>query len=241
MSFLTRVLNRISLGVWWRILPINDEDDHESIAFGTGVLWENLLPLLMNNGLVYSGLRSTVNTYIVSEPTWKTFCLLYQHDNKEKLEIGSYKPDNGIREYFICRGEPYFSKPVYQVKERMKGSFAIGELQSLGNLGRAIARHATIIRATSLYRRLGVSDQEDSTNNKENTRTKPTDEEHQQQMMLNLQSDVENAISFALALDLDRRPRMNRQGTGVIEIEKSLRQAREKERLLVIYTAKKWG
>ena len=52
--------------------------------------------------------------------------------------------------------------------------------------------------------------------------------------------ETKNAMSFALALDLDRQPRMNGQGTAVTPVH-DRKQARENERMMVLFTAKQWG
>ena len=52
--------------------------------------------------------------------------------------------------------------------------------------------------------------------------------------------EVEPQMQFALALDLGRRPRMNRSGTAEIVVHKQ-KQAKQVERLMIITTAKLWG
>ena len=53
-------------------------------------------------------------------------------------------------------------------------------------------------------------------------------------------NNVDNDIEFALALDLERRPRMNRSGTERIEVHRR-KQACENEKMLVLHIAKLWG
>ena len=67
-------------GVWWQILPVNDEYDYDIIACGIGVCWKNFLPLLLHNGLFYTRLSSTVNTYLVSDFTWKISAFFLSND-----------------------------------------------------------------------------------------------------------------------------------------------------------------
>ena len=49
----------------------------------------------------------------------------------------------------------------------------------------------------------------------------------------------EDEIAFAIALDLNRVPRLTRDGTGVIKIHK--KQALLNERMMVLFTAIRWG
>ena len=53
-------------------------------------------------------------------------------------------------------------------------------------------------------------------------------------------SEWENEISFTLTLDLDRRPRMNQQGTKEIEVH-FMKHAREDARTKTLCTAYLWG
>ena len=52
--------------------------------------------------------------------------------------------------------------------------------------------------------------------------------------------EVEPQIQFTLALDLGRRPRLNRCGTSNIIVHKQ-KQARQVEMLMIVTTAKLWG
>ena len=65
-------------------------------------------------------------------------------------------------------------------------------------------------------------------------------QQQQQRKVANPSLQVEPQIQFALALDLGRRPRMNRSGTTQIVVHKQ-RQAKQVERLMIITTAKLWG
>ena len=55
-SLLQRCMDTLSEGIWWRILPL--EDGYDDISVGMGIDWEDLLPLLINHGLLYSTKRN---------------------------------------------------------------------------------------------------------------------------------------------------------------------------------------
>ena len=52
--------------------------------------------------------------------------------------------------------------------------------------------------------------------------------------------DIENNITFALAINLNWQPRINHNGTGMIAIHSGC-QAKENQHLLALHTAKHWG
>ena len=73
MLLLRECFSKLSENVWWRILPV--EDDFDDISVGMGIHWEDLLPLLLHTGLLYTEKRSTVNRYMLNHFQWQTFCI----------------------------------------------------------------------------------------------------------------------------------------------------------------------
>ena len=69
--------------VWWRILPI--EEDYDDIATGMGLDWEDLLPLLIQNGPLYAQKRSTMNSYLVNHSSWQTFCICFPGSDQSQI------------------------------------------------------------------------------------------------------------------------------------------------------------
>ena len=57
-------------GIWWRILPL--EDGYDDISVGTGINWEDLLPLLIHDGLLYTTERTIACDYRVSRDKWES-------------------------------------------------------------------------------------------------------------------------------------------------------------------------
>ena len=51
---------------------------------------------------------------------------------------------------------------------------------------------------------------------------------------------VNDEVNYALALDLNRRPRLSRKGSSTILIHPK-KQATEMERVMALFTAQKWG
>ena len=160
MSLLNAAFLELTKGLWWQVLPLGDDDEADHIAAGIGIEWANLLPFLLNNGLVYTQIRSTVNCYLVSKQTRKTFCLLFLQD---KLQLGFYadRKQHMSCTYFVCCGKPQYPKPVDQIKGIWNGEYAFLELKQLGNLSQTVAKHVTVIRAQLLYHRFHQQQNED--------------------------------------------------------------------------------
>ena len=67
-SLLQRCMDTLSEGIWWRILPL--EDGYDNISVGMDIDWEDLLPLLIHYGLLYSTKRSTACDYLLPHNLW---------------------------------------------------------------------------------------------------------------------------------------------------------------------------
>ena len=237
-SLLHQSLQELPDGIWLRILPLGDT--YDDMCYGTGVDWEYLLPLLMNAGLIYSIRRSTVNQYAIVPTQWKMLCETTEGERRNKLELGTLSR-SGKRTYFICKGNPIFKSPCYQTKATEQGIFAFIE-ERLVNVGlrRRICEQVNVIQNQELERCFAeeTEQQEQQENNEENNTNKANtvaaaaNKANTVAVANNaaaavavateglagelLLQDVHQAIEYALALDLDRRPRLNRKGTDVI-------------------------
>ena len=100
MGLLNECFAKMTKNVWWRILP-NDEMDN--ICVGMSIDWEDLLPLLINAGLIFIRNRSAISKFFIDHQSWSTLAATFQ----EKIVIGSH--NNGVnRDVFICRGMPIY-------------------------------------------------------------------------------------------------------------------------------------
>ena len=68
-SLLQRCFQTLNEGIRWRILLL--EDGYDDISVGMGIDWEDLLPLLINHGLLYSTKRSIDCDYCISRDSWQ--------------------------------------------------------------------------------------------------------------------------------------------------------------------------
>lgn len=227
--------------VWWRILPI--EEDYDDVAFGMGLQWEDFLPLLLHGGFLYTEKRSTVNSYLLNHFSWQTFCFSFvpstrstrrQDDSLARLNLGYFVNKKGTRTHFICRGRPTFPSPGKQLQAVADGSFVFLDIRSGGNLKRRVATHARLLLSTYLMHRYNAGTNSIVLQPRKESNNVDVDNAD------TLYSDTENAISFALALDLDRRPRMNREGTSEVAVH-NRKQALETEKMMCLFTAKRWG
>ena len=79
-SCLQRCFAALSEGIWWRVLPL--EDDFDDICVDIGVDWDDLLPFLLHYGLLYTEKRQTFNEYLISSSMWQDFFTRYLLDEK---------------------------------------------------------------------------------------------------------------------------------------------------------------
>ena len=121
MSLLQRCFSTLNEGIWWRILPL--EDGYDDLSVGMGIDWEDLLPLLINCGLLYSTKRSTINNYLLSHNSWQSFT----ETSQGKLQMGYYINKHMVcgerkscRQYFIVNGDPIFESIYYKKQKQQQ-------------------------------------------------------------------------------------------------------------------------
>jgi len=199
-SLLIKCFDRLKTGVWWRILPTEDEDEYDDVSVGIGINWEHLLPLLMDSGLLKVDKHNRTDSYVVSHDTWTTFILTSTLD----LQKGSFAKCyivNGkkktVHQYFVCNGSPKFPNPSKQLKAIKKKIHAMPiEITHIGNLGRRVSTHGKkLLRAKYLYRVRTTSPPLGTTTTTATTAT--TDG-----MVDGTVVDVETKIAHALAINL---------------------------------------
>ncbi len=145
---------------------------------------------------------------------------------------------NQPRAYFFCLGDPLWSNPINQNKNEM---IVLVQLPPEGKQLRTkikrtvngILRRRLIGRVNGECSLLHVADSADAV-------TITTVAGMEEEQVVTLANIFEERISFALALDLNRRPRVSRTKEGFIPILPR-KQADERSRHLVIHTAMRWG
>jgi hypothetical protein len=232
---LLRSLFQVSMrGYWYRILPVDGM--HDDISIATGVEWTYLLPLLMKLGLIVAKVTSVVKEIQVVKRQWDEFGRGMAASIR--LETTSIRRKKQPRAYFFCLGDPIWSNPINQNKSDM---IVLVELPPEGKQLRTkikrtvngILRRRLIGRVNGECNLLHVADSIDAS-------TITTVAGMEEEEVMSLASVLEQRILFALALDLNRRPRLSRTAEAYIPILDS-KQADERSRHLVIHTAQRWG
>jgi hypothetical protein len=96
-------------GIWFRILPVDDQDD--DVCVGLGVEWRYLLPLLTTCGLLRSTVTSVVKEVHVVRSQWDEMAKAMDH----RMEVSSIRTVRYVRRcYFFCVGKPRYRNPLVQ-------------------------------------------------------------------------------------------------------------------------------
>ena len=107
-SLVEQLLAHSTMGLWFRILPVDDHD--EDICVGLGVEWRYLLPLLTKCDLLQSRVTSTVKDVHVGSKQWDELAKALSM----RLEISCIRTLYSRRSYFYCVGDPQFRGPIEQ-------------------------------------------------------------------------------------------------------------------------------
>ena len=224
---LSKVILEATEGVWYRILPVSEFDcATDDIQKATGVDWEYLLPLLLTCGLLYSVVTSDVKHIRVKLAQWQELQLDLQ--NKKPFEVTCVRRTGGGEEYFFCVGRPFYRSPLVQEDEDRTWRYARTNLRNT----ELVQEFAEEILNHRRYKRVMEDERK--------TRKKAEANERNQSIESEIAQQVEESICFALALDLDRRPRLSRTDARAIRILTS-RQASREARYNVVHTATLWG
>ena len=233
-SLLQTCMDTLSEGIWWRILPL--EDGYDDISVGMGIDWEDLLPLLIHDGLLYSTKRSTACDYRVSRDSWQSLTVL----SEGKLQLGSFTHNHMIRgkrtncrQFFICNGKPICKSPTQQLQEIKKGNYNYLQVRYAGCLKREVSSHATDL-THALY--MSRCDNDTTTT----TTTTTTNNNTDTTPIASNTTPVNHKIDFAFTLNFERRPRMDRNGDEEIKVHER-KQPQETEKTYALLTAKRWG
>ena len=180
---------------WYQILPA--EDEYEDIQQATGMEWTHLLPLLMYCGLITFRVDSMVKEGTVLVEQWEE--LGQAISRHVRLQITQIRSKGGDRIAFVCIDKPHYSSPAKQYKDTNLSlhNHSLMERQlvmDIKNLGEKI-------RAIRLYNRV--------MENHQDTNQTVDDEE-----VLHVTNEIREQINYALALDLQRRPRLSRTNAG---------------------------
>jgi hypothetical protein len=203
-----QLLAHSTTGLWFRILPIDGHDD--DICVGMGVEWHNLLPILIKCGLLRSRVTSVVKEVRIDATQWDQLA----KSLNMRMEVTCIRTLYSRRSYFYCIGDPRFRGPLDQEKalqvlqtgKKTRGLPFLSRQKELPRqLGMTVTRVATAI----------VNDRLASRNQSQQQTQQQVDELNDDQVEI-VANSAHEAIEYAVALDLDRRPRLSRLNAGTM-------------------------
>lgn len=227
---LTWILKSAKKGKWYRILPVSSfSDASDDIQVATGIDWEHLLPLMSKCGLITSTVTSTVKEDTVNRSQWDEVCnSLKKHC---RMQVTCVQPKRQKRVFYFCVDVPLYSNPIKQQQEqerlRKRPVYARPASRFIRDTVQSLAERIVNNR---IYERV-IEEQE---------RRMFVEDNDKEEEEARVGNKVKQCVNFALALDLDRRPRLSRSDANQIQILES-KQADERARNLVVHTAVLWG
>jgi hypothetical protein len=230
LDLLPRLFDRMKRGVWFRVLPT--EDTFDDICDAMSQDWDDLLPLLIDHGLLACDIRDgDVKNYKFITNVWEMFQMMH----RETLDMRRTPVTRvGVPViWYICLGNPEYDNPRHQEKAIKQKKFSYWEFDSspqdklLARELRAKAKEIHLSNAMAQIEKAKHSKEKDEARDK----------------VLQQESDpskFEEAITYGLSLDLERTPRLNRMGVKEIEIGKRM-QANKQERVMVLFHCQALG
>lgn len=188
------ILEQSIHGLWFRILPVDGHED--DICVGTGVEWQYLLPLLTKCGLLRSRVSSMVTDVHCDNGQWDEMAKSFSVE--VKMEITCIRTWHSRRSYFYCMGKPRYKNLFAQEAAVGSGKLVSIPRSPSRSLMQAVKKAASDVINSRLAERVQPNP------------PRPLDEE---QIDAVVQS-INNHINYAMALDLNRRPRLSRSNAG---------------------------
>ena len=104
------------------------EDTSDDICDAMNQDWEDLLPLLIDHGLLACDIRDDVKNYTFKINTWESF----QTTHRETLDMRRTPVKRmGVPTiWYICLGNPDYNNPLHQEKAIKQKEFAYQEFDS---------------------------------------------------------------------------------------------------------------
>ena len=114
---LVHIFSGMAQGFWWQVLP--DMDNDNTICIGTGVPWEELLPLLVKSGLLKPCVRSTVSGYKFKKNNWSDIANAVADECGHRFQFTHAEYNGQKKTWFVCIGDPLHRSVVCQFREKV--------------------------------------------------------------------------------------------------------------------------
>jgi len=206
---------------------------------GTGQEWDVLLPLLVQQGLLVPTIRSTVSSYAVVKEKWDGICRRVRNESGHKCEWGTLRLKEGQRNFHVCFGKPLYKNPAQQFRANVRILERRSSTTKANQLHQLLQSCCSYLKRISLVERLKKDREKKAEKNTETELAFEIDTDLGTADKDAVEAALTEKISFALALDSKRTPRLTRSGEKEIIVH-DRRQASERERSRILHTAVLW-
>jgi hypothetical protein len=213
-------------GYWFRILP-SGNDNELDLTLCLHVKWDLLLPIMIYSGLVSFRVTSVVNDAFLVLDQWEELSCSMQTKHNIRMQITNIRRKGRSRVHYICIGQSIWRNPAVQPK-----AFTCLPTHRV----RAEQRQLMLD-----FSRAGTRILDERNASRFNTLV--PSEPRPANWRINVQeitNRFEKEINYALALDLNRLPRLSRTNAAPIIIRKE-QQADLHARHMCVHNAILWG
>lgn len=220
-------------GSWFRILPVDGEDD--DICACLGISWKYICPVLNYMGLIGCYKTSVVKDSFVIDSQWiEMIHAVKKYHVKMYLTCVRSRGKNRRRVHYFSIDHPKYKNPFLQ--EKAGGAELVWRQRSsrLRKLIVDVQEAGEKILDKRNYSR-SMHEEERSS-----ARRRPRNEEDDAVVINTVSKQMNSAIDAAHNLDLDVRPRLSRKDASKIHVHNFV-QADERARSAAVHYALLWG
>jgi hypothetical protein len=167
--------------------------------------------------LIAVEITSIVKNFLVNKTQWDEMAnALAGDDIKMKVTLARFNKNGEARQYYFVLGQPKFKSPLMQNRHHSHAHISLSERSPEWNgvISKVKKESEWIVNSKLVDRLLHRSTSSYPTNwGVARQQQEPTPDEDEQNRVI---SEAHQRISSALALDLQRRPRLSRTNAGML-------------------------
>ncbi len=211
-SVVVALFRHATPGIWWRLLPENNKND--DISYATSVDWENTCPLLIYVKILEKKVVLGVEKLFVMKEALDT---LVDKMGRKKIHISIYRPPHSKQAFYFCVGQPLYSK-VKECARMVASELAPGPPGMTDDKLRKKCRLASDVLREHQIEHVRPANEQENLHLLANAVLEQEQEQEIFAVPLSREDEIENAITYALALAFERVPRYVRQSDDKITL-----------------------